>query len=245
MKPWRKPLKTPYNSELITNLDFKIIKTIKTYNNITKSISMPHWIRSRVFVTVLLAILFVNNTLLAQDECLSVDQTGMVQKAFDSFQKDLFAYYNFENDSLKTYRTFLSEVASLSIDLRSLPSSQSIQITRAFKKLANNRTSIWIKLAEYETQQGSTAHSGGADGEEILIFNYRGGFIQCLKNTSDSEKFQDIISTLEVDANVSTSLVAQKLNLIGDAEFDSDQIKRFIAFDIYFSILMVVEKAFG
>lgn len=207
---------------------------------------MPRRIRSRDIISVLFVSLLTFNVQ-AQDVCLSVDETGMVVKAFKAFEQDLFQYYNFQNDSLKTYRTFLSEVATLSIDLRRLPSPKSIQITRMFKRLANNRNSIWVKLADYETQEASgkaTPSATGAGEEEILIFNYRGGFIQCLKNTSDSEKFKDIINTLEVDANVSTSLVAQKLNLITDGEFKG-QIKKYIAFDIYFSILMVVEKAFG
>ncbi|WP_024768658.1 hypothetical protein [Aquimarina macrocephali] len=180
-------------------------------------------------------------------DCLSVDETGIIKKAYDSFENDLFAHYKFGTDSIKTYRTFLAEVASLSIDLRKLPSDNSIKLAREFKKIANNKTSLWIKLSEYENQEAvkkSTPTTSKKNGEEILIFNYRGGYIQCLKNTSDSDDFKDIISTLEEDGNVSTSLISQRIYYIPDKEFCAIEIKNFIAFDVYYSILMVIEKAF-
>ncbi|AXT60445.1 hypothetical protein D1816_08800 [Aquimarina sp. AD10] len=180
--------------------------------------------------------------------CLSVDETGIIEKAYKSFENDLFTYYKFGNDSIKTYRTFLAEVASLSLDLRKLPSTNSIQLAREFKKIANNKNSLWIKLSEYENQE-ATKKSGpstsGKNQEEVLIFNYRGGFIQCLKNTSDSDDFKDIVNTLEEDGNVSTSLISQRIYYIPDKEFCAIEIKNFIAFDVYYSILMVIEKAFG
>lgn len=210
---------------------------------------MPQKIRFRVIVPFLFLLLTFISHAQERHFCLSVDDSGIIERAYKSFEKDLFSHYKFGNDSIKTYRTFLAEVASLSIDLRKFPSDNSIQITRAFKKLANNKSSIWVKLTEYENQEAERkpypSTSAKKNEEEILIFNYRGGFIQCLKNTSESDDFKEIINTLEVDANVSTSLIAQRLYYITDNEFETAEIKKFIAFDIYFSILMVVEKAFG
>lgn len=206
-------------------------------------------IRSRIAI---IAFLFFTVISHAQSgiNCLNVDASGLYSKAFNSFEKDLFEHYNFGNDSIKTYRTFLAEVASLSLDLRKLPSDNSIRLARTFKKKSSDPNSIWVKLSEYENQEAtkktspSTATNQGE--EEILIFNYRGGLIQCLKNNSNSDDFQNIISTLlEQDGNVSTSLIAQRIYYIPDDRFKADEIKKFIAFDIYYSILMVIEKAFG
>lgn len=208
---------------------------------------MPLKIRSRIIVVSLSLLL---NMTYAQSvtNCLSVDETGIIKRAYDSFEKDLFSYYKFGNDSIKTYRTFLAEVASLSLDLRKLPSSNSIQLTREFKKAADNKNSLWIKLSEYENQvaikKSAPSTTSKKNEEEILIFNYRGGFIQCLKNSSDSDDFKEIVNTLEEDGNVSTSLISQRIYYIPDKKFSSIEIKNFIAFDIYFSILMVIEKAF-
>ncbi|MDY8137636.1 hypothetical protein [Aquimarina sp. 2201CG5-10] len=210
---------------------------------------MPHKIRSGVIST--LFVFLLTHVLYAQSDhiCLSVDKTGIIKKAYDSFEKDLFNYYKFGNDSIKTYRTFLAEVASLSVNLRKLPSDNSIQLTREFKKIANDKKSLWVRLSEYENQEAGRkpypSTYSKKNEEEILIFNYRGGFIQCLKNTSESDDFKEIISALESDGNISTSLTAQKLYYITDKEFKTIEIKKFIAFDIYFSILMVIEKAFG
>ncbi|AXT53509.1 hypothetical protein D1818_22765 [Aquimarina sp. BL5] len=206
-------------------------------------------IRSRI---VIITLLLLTSICYSQNgiNCLSVDSSGLYSKAFNSFEKDLFEYYKFGNDSIKTYRTFLAEVASLSLDLRKLPSDNSIQLARLFKKKSNDPNSIWVKLSEYENQEASKkpspyTHPSKKGEEEILIFNYRGGLIQCLKNNSDSDDFQNIITTLEQDGNVSTSLIAQRIYYIPDKKFRSSEIKKFIAFDIYFSILMVIEKAFG
>ncbi|WP_165583394.1 hypothetical protein [Aquimarina atlantica] len=207
---------------------------------------MPLKIRSRIIVITLLVCIKMTYSQSGYD-CLSVDETGIIKKAYDSFENDLFTHYKFGTDSIKTYRTFLAEVASLSLDLRKLPSENSIKLAREFKKIANNKTSLWIKLSEYENQEAvkkSTPTTTKKNGEEILIFNYRGGFIQCLKNTSDSDDFKDIVSTLEEDGNVSTSLISQRVYYIPDKEFCAIEIKNFIAFDIYYSILMVIEKAF-
>ncbi len=209
---------------------------------------MPLKIRSKILTT--LFWLTISQVNYAQSfNCLNLDETGIIKKAYDSFENDLFSHYKFGNDSIKTYRTFLAEIASLSVDLRKLPSDNSIQLTRAFKKIADNRNSLWIKLSEYEGQEASKksypATGGSKNKEEILIFNYRGGFIQCLKNNSVSEDFKDIVATLEEDGNVSTSLISQKIYYLQDKELCEVEIKKFIAFDIYFSILMVIEKAFG
>ncbi len=181
-------------------------------------------------------------------DCLSIDKSGLSKKAFSSFENDLFTYYNFGNDSIKTYRTFLAEVASLSLDLRKLPSDNSIQITRDFKNISTDKSSLWVKLSDYENQEATKksypSPNGKKDEQEIMIFNYRGGVIQCLKNTSRSDDFREIIKTLEEDGNVSTSLIAQRVYYITDKEFKTSQIKKYIAFDIYYSILMVIEKAF-
>ncbi|GAA4274572.1 hypothetical protein U6A24_16495 [Aquimarina gracilis] len=208
---------------------------------------MPLKIRFKALLTILL--LSSTCTLYSQSDidCLSIDASGLSRRAFESFEKDLFSFYKFGNDSIKTYRTFLAEVASLSLDLRKLPSNNSIQLTREFKKAATSKNSLWIKLSDYENQEAvkkSYPSTGNSKEEEIMIFNYRGGLIQCLKNTSESDDFKEIIDTLEGDGNVSTSLISQRIYYITDREFKTSQIKKFIAFDIYYSILMVIEKAF-
>ncbi|PKV50128.1 hypothetical protein ATE84_2178 [Aquimarina sp. MAR_2010_214] len=207
---------------------------------------MPLKIRSRIIVISLFVCLKVTYSQ-SGSSCLSVDETGIIKKAYDSFENDIFAHYKFGTDSIKTYRTFLAEVASLSLDLRKIPSDTSIKLAREFKKIADNKNSLWIKLSEYENQEAakkSAPATNKKSGEEILIFNYRGGFIQCLKNTSDNDDFKDIVSTLEEDGNVSTSLISQRIYYIPDKEFCAIEIKNFIAFDVYYSILMVIEKAF-
>ncbi|WP_299437329.1 hypothetical protein [uncultured Aquimarina sp.] len=206
-------------------------------------------IRSRIALVTLLLLTSISYSQNGIN-CLSVDSSGLYSKAFDAFEKDLFEYYKFGNDSIKTYRTFLAEVASLSLDLRKLPSDNSIQLARVFKKKSNDPNSIWVKLSDYENQEATKkpspyTHPSKKNEEEILIFNYRGGLIQCLKNNSDSDDFREIISTLEQDGNVSTSLIAQRIYYIPDTKFRASEIKKFIAFDIYYSILMVIEKAFG
>ncbi len=206
---------------------------------------MPLKIRSSILILVLACL----KVTYAQSDffCYSVDDTGIIQKAYNSFEKDLFSYYKFGNDSIKTYRTFLAEVASLSINLKKLPSENSIRLVREFKKMASNRKSLWIKLSEYENQEvqkGPSPSIPKKDEKELLIFNYRGGFIQCLKNSSDSRDFKDIINSLEEDGNISTSLVSQKVYYLPDKYLSAKQVKNFIAFDIYYSILMVIEKAF-
>ncbi|MBQ0735607.1 hypothetical protein [Aquimarina celericrescens] len=204
-------------------------------------------IRLKAMFIVLLLSSFTSYTQSGID-CLTIDASGLSKKAFESFEKDLFTYYKFGNDSIKTYRTFLAEVASLSLDLRKFPSSNSIQLTREFKKAATGKNSLWIKLSEYENQEAVKKSNPSAQGnkneQEIMIFNYRGGLIQCLKNTSGSDDFKEIIDTLEGDGNVSTSIIAQRIYYIPDNKFRTNQIKKFIAFDIYYSILMVIEKAF-
>lgn len=210
---------------------------------------MPQ-IRFRNLVTLTFTVLLSINIFSQKKfDCLSVDQTGLLTRSFHSFEKDIFEYYNFGKDTLKTYRTFLTEIASLSVDLRKLPSEKSIQLTREFKKQASNKNSLWIQLSEYENQhidkKSYPSTATHKNEEEILIFNYRGGVIQCLKNTNESDDFKEIINTLEDDANVSTSLIAQRLYYITDNDFNTSEVKKFIAFDIYYSILMVIEKAFG
>ncbi|KAA1246444.1 hypothetical protein [Aquimarina sp. RZ0] len=210
---------------------------------------MPHKMRLMANI-VLVGLLFTITCNAQQYDCAIADKSGFIKKAFDSFEKDLFDHYKFDSDSVKTYRTFLAEVASLSLDLRKLPSDNSIQLARTFKKKANDKNSIWVKLSDYEsrdaTKKTSTyTPSPEEKDEEVLIFNYRGGFIQCLKNTSNSDDFKKIIYTLENDGNVSTSLIAQKVYYMVDKEINTSQVKEFIAFDIYYSILMVIEKAFG
>ncbi len=204
-------------------------------------------IRLKAMFIVLLLSSFTSYTQ-SEIDCLTIDASGLSKKAFESFENDLFTHYKFGNDSIKTYRTFLAEVASLSIDLRKLPSTNSIQLTREFKKAATGKNSLWIKLSEYENQEAvkksNPSTQGNKNEQEIMIFNYRGGLIQCLKNTSSSDDFKEIIDTLEGDGNVSTSIIAQRIYYIPDSKFRTNQIKKFIAFDIYYSILMVIEKAF-
>ncbi|WP_128755259.1 hypothetical protein [Aquimarina sediminis] len=183
-------------------------------------------------------------------DCLQIDNLGLLKKSFDSFETDLFNHYKFDNDTIKTYRTFLSEVYSLSINLRKLPSSNSIELARVFKKNATDRNSLWVLLSQYDDEMEASRDASGPKenkqgGEAVMTFNYRGGFIQCLKNNSTSEGFKDIIETLEYDGNVSPSLIAQRLHDLPTEEFNTHEVKSFIAYDIYFSILLVIEKAFG
>ena len=179
--------------------------------------------------------------------CLQVDKDNIIERAFASFEKDIFKHYKFSNDTIKTYRTFLAEIAKLSIDLRNLPSSSSIQISRDFKNLAEKGSSIWINLSDFknqETLKKGSPLSKNSKGE-LLIFNYRAGFIQCLKNTSESEEFQGIVKMLEDDPNVGTSMIAKDLYNLPTDEFNTFEVKMFVAFDIYYSILMIVEKNFN
>lgn len=199
------------------------------------------------FVTIVYFLLAFSLQSNAQYQCDNADKTGLVSEAFHSFEKDIFAHYKFDNDTIKTYRTFLAEVASLSVDLKNLPSSSSIQMARKFKEKADDKNSIWIRLNDYENQEAaknSILDTTQSNEEEILIFNYRGAFIQCLKNNSNSDDFKEIIYNLENDGNISTSVIAQKLYYLLDKEFNTPQVKKFAAFDIYYSILMVIEKAF-
>jgi len=212
---------------------------------------MPLTIRL-FFHVLLLSILFLP-TIEAQSksECFDIADTNRLQKAFLSFENDIFNHYKCE-DTLKTYRTFLAEVASLSINIRKLPSPQSIALTREFKTSSNNENSLWVKLSDYEkpetshltTDTDTTPADTGKHNEEVLTFNYRGGFIQCLKNTSEISDFQEIITSLEQDGNISPSLTSQKVYYLLDKDLNTIEVKSFIAFDIYYSILMVVEKAF-
>lgn len=207
---------------------------------------MPLNIRFRI---IILLFLLSTYTIYAQSidhRCLRSDKTGIIKRAFESFENDLFAYYKFGNDSIKTYRTFLAEVASLSIDLRKLPSSNSIALTRELKSAASNRNSLWVKLSDYENPEveNKPSSQSKSNEEEVITFNYRGGFIQCLKNSSNVDEFKEIITMLEEDGNISTSLTSQRIYYIPDKKFSSFEIKYFIALDIYYSILMIVEKAF-
>ncbi|WP_024768657.1 hypothetical protein [Aquimarina macrocephali] len=183
-------------------------------------------------------------------DCLKIDNQGLLKQSFDSFEKDLFHHYKFNNDTIRTYQTFLNEVYSLSINLRELPSKNSIRLARIYKKKATDRNSLWVLLSQYDEEMVASKNTSGPKTtqqkeEEVLTFNYRGGFIQCLKNNSNSEGFKDIVNTLELDGNVSPSLIAQRLHDLPREEFNTHEVKSFIAFDIYYSILLVIEKAFG
>lgn len=210
---------------------------------------MPLKIRS-LFIFILLQVC-LNFTGYAQsNDCINLDDSGFNKQAFTIFEKDLFNHYQTETDRVKKYRKFLMEIASLSVDLRKLPSTEAVETARSFKEKALGKNSIWVKLSDYQNQEASqkpTPYTTPAKGneQEIYTFNYRGGFIQCLKNTNVSEDFKDIVTLLENDANISTSLVAQRIYYMTDAEIDSEEVRQFIAFDIYYSILMVIEKAFG
>ncbi|WP_378185027.1 hypothetical protein ACE939_09000 [Aquimarina sp. W85] len=206
-------------------------------------------IRSRLLWLLLFVV--TTHVIYAQKsfDCSSIDDTGLITKAFQSFEKDLFNHYNFGNDSIKTYRTFLAEVASLSIDLKKIPSKSSISLTRIFKKGIESKGSIWIPLSKYEDQRSenrtSRTKAKKSNEETVMIFNYRGGFIQCLKNNSNGDNLPEIIDKLEDNGNVSTSLTAQHIYYMPNSELGCTSVKKFVAFDIYYSILMVIEKAFG
>lgn len=180
--------------------------------------------------------------------CVDSQNMELVGRAFQSFESDLFEHYSFGNDTIKTYRTFLAEVSDLSLDLRNIPSSSSIQLTRTFKTEVNNKTkSLWVPLSLYENQEAAKQNQTTTDAgsEDVLVFNYRGDFIQCLKSSNTDANFRAIIKSLEFDANISPSLIAQQLHNIPNGDFNNEEVKIFIAFDIYYSILMVIEKAFG
>ncbi len=182
-----------------------------------------------------------------QYDCRSIAYQELLDTSFASFEKDLFAHYDF-GDPIKSYKTFLNEVYTLSLNLRKLPSTISIQSARTFKKNAVDKNALWVLLSVYDddvaNQEKTKPSKAIKDGENVLTFNYRGGFIQCLKNNSKSQGFKDIVETLEADGNVSPSLIAQLLATLPANEFDSYEVKSFIAFDIYYSILLIVEKAF-
>lgn len=212
---------------------------------------MPQRIKHMVVLFFL--VLFsctIGNTQTSEEnfDCLQIDNLGVLKRSFESFEKDLFNHYSFNNDTIKTYKTFLTEVYSLSINLRKLPSPTSLELARVFKKKATDRSSLWVLLSEYDEEivaSGKTSvKNTDISKEETLTFNYRGGFIQCLKNTNNSDRFKNIIEMLELDGNVSPSLIAQKLHDLPVEEFDTPEVKSFIAFDIYYSILLVIEKAF-
>ena len=213
---------------------------------------MPQRIKQTVVLLFLvLFIVTIGNTQTNEQnfDCLQIDNLGVLKKSFDSFEKDLFNHYSFDNDTVKTYRTFLTEVYSLSINLRKLPSNTSLELARVFKKQATDRNSLWVLLSKYDEELvdlGGESPLKTVDDkdEETLTFNYRGGFIQCLKNTNESEEFKRIIEALEYDGNVSPSLIAQRLHDLPTEEFNTPEVKSFIAFDIYYSILLVIEKAF-
>ena len=210
---------------------------------------MPHKMRSITFILIYCA--FASVTIQAQNfSCSNLDDTGFIDQAFKTFEEDLFKHYQLGNDTIKTYRTFLTEVASLSIDLRKLPSADAIELARLFKTKVGSPNAIWVKLSDYESNeatQRATVYTNPkkSNKEDIYTFNYRGGYIQCLKNTSNSEDFKDIVTILEDDGNISTSLISQRIYYMTDKEILKKQVRQFIAFDVYFSILMVIEKAFG
>lgn len=213
---------------------------------------MPQKIKHKVLLFfVVLSINAIGNSQIdgKKFDCLDIDTIGVLKKSFDSFEKDLFNHYKFGADSIRTYRTFLTELYSLSINLRKLPSSTSIELARVFKKKAKDKNSLWVLLSTYDKQmevskQTSTPETNPKNEEEVMTFNYRGGFIQCLKNNSSSDGFKDIINTLEYDGNVSPSLTAQRLHDLPTEEFNTPEVKSFIAFDIYYSVLLIIEKAF-
>ncbi len=210
---------------------------------------MPQKMRLKISITLALCLILYSST--AQKyNCNKIDDSGLITKAFTSFEKDIFNHYNFGNDTIKTYRTFLAEVASLSIDIKKLPSKNSIQLARSFKNKATTKNSIWITLSDYENHEASTVKKSNVskkdpNEEEILIFNYRDGFIQCLKNNSEIPDFKDLINSLENNGNISTSLVSQKIYYFSNEELNTIEVKEFIAFDIYYSILLVIEKIFN
>ncbi|MFC5046363.1 hypothetical protein ACFSTE_03900 [Aquimarina hainanensis] len=203
----------------------------------------------KFFLFLLTITIIVPSSYGQKYDCLSLEESGAIKKSFASFEKDLYTYYNLNNNPVKAYKTFLAEITNLSIDLKKFPSKTSIELARTFKKIANGKNSLWIKLSEYEaSEDGKKApipDTAKKNQEEVMIFNYRGGFIQCIKNNSNSQAFKNIINTLELDGNVSPSVIAQRLNNLSDKEIDTYEVKKFIAFDIYYSILMVIEKAFG
>ena len=146
---------------------------------------MPQRIKQTVVLLFLvLFIVTIGNTQTNEQnfDCLQIDNLGVLKKSFDSFEKDLFNHYSFDNDTVKTYRTFLTEVYSLSINLRKLPSNTSLELARVFKKQATDRNSLWVLLSKYDEELvdlGGESPLKTVDDkdEETLTFNYRGCFI--------------------------------------------------------------------
>ncbi len=180
-------------------------------------------------------------------ECLDIPQRELAQQAFQSFENDLITYYEAEKCTPNLYRSFLKEVASLSLDLRKFPSDNSIEMARSFKQKIKDSNSLWLPLSVYENQSvdiQSNAINATTD-QEVLTFNYKGDFIQCLKNHSNNDIFKQCIIDLQIDANISPSIIASRLkNITSDEEFYTEEIKAYIAFDIYYSILLIIESAF-
>ena len=69
--------------------------------------------------------------------------------------------------------------------------------------------------------------------------------MQCLKDNTQSPVLKQIISNLSANANISPSIISSQLkNLEPQSDLITEEVKMFIAFDIYYSILLIIENAF-
>ncbi|WP_459211983.1 hypothetical protein [Aquimarina rhabdastrellae] len=179
--------------------------------------------------------------------CIPDAHRNLILQAISSFENDLTTHYEMAENDPELYATFLSQVASLSLDLRKLPSSKSIAIARDFKR-KNIENLFWIPLSEYELDSTSAIDdtpNTTATAQEVLTFNYRGDLMQCLKNNTQSLVLKQIISDLSANANISPSIISSQLkNLEPQSDLITEEVKMFIAFDIYYSILLIIENAF-
>ncbi len=193
--------------------------------------------------------------------CDKIDNKQIIDTAFRSFENDLFGYYKLENDTINTYKKFLSEITNMTIDLNAMISEESIKIAHDFKRNAKTDNSIWISYYDYNkdnlTEEEEISITSKLDQIEtkeenalrveqekrMLILNYKGPLIQCLKNNSKNPDLTKIIGKLELMGPINQSIIASGFNAADPKiTFKSIETRAFIAFEIYYYILMITQQ---
>ncbi|WP_299437331.1 hypothetical protein [uncultured Aquimarina sp.] len=194
-------------------------------------------------------------------QCGTISNQKIINKAFVSFENDLFAYYKLENDTIGTYKKFLSEISSMSIDLKTIASNKSRNITGKILENASTDNSLWISYYDYyrqpiennkeEIPTSQILENLDIETEEekkiriqqennMLVLNYKGPLIQCLKNNSKNNDLTKIIEKLEWIGPINPKIIADGFNAINPEDtFRSKEVKIFIAFEIYYYMLMI------